>query len=231
MSRASRGDVTKKENSHFSTTLRKLMDEEPITTQAKLAEITGKSRQTVSQYIHGISEPGYDTLGKIADYFHVSVDYLLSRSDIRTTDPDIKAVCAYTGLSETSVGSILRETANKDTQKVMNIILGFDPDCFHRFIQSVGKGIAIVEKYRNKSINLESIPTEIKEDLYCLLGIEDGGIYDPVGNTRDRYFTKAKGYLDLLLTSYTVSPDGKPMVSFGFDEDSVEEDGVPNGID
>lgn len=231
MSRASRGDVTKKENSPFAVTLRNLMDEEPVTTQAKLAEITGKSRQTVSQYIHGISEPGYDTLGKIADYFHVSVDYLLARSDIRTTDHDIQAVCNFTGLSEVSLNSILRETENEETQKVMNVILGFDPDCFHRFIQSVSKGIAIIERYKNKSINLELIPTEIKEDLYCLLGIEDGGIYDPVANSRDRYFTKAKGYLDLILTGYTVSPDGKPMVSFDFEEDSVEKDGVPHGID
>lgn len=63
----------------FSSTLRILMTVPPITTQAQLAEITGKTRQTISQYVNGISEPGYDTLVKIADYFEVSIDYLLGR--------------------------------------------------------------------------------------------------------------------------------------------------------
>ena len=63
----------------FSSTLRLLMETPPITTQAQLAEITGKTRQTISQYVNGISEPGYDTLVKIADYFDVPLDYLLGR--------------------------------------------------------------------------------------------------------------------------------------------------------
>jgi transcriptional regulator with XRE-family HTH domain len=52
-------------------------------TQENIAEATGKTRQTVSQYVNGKSEPGYDTLVKIADYFDVSVDYLIGRTGIK----------------------------------------------------------------------------------------------------------------------------------------------------
>ena len=68
MSRAKK-DIADMHKSPFPVALRALMSEKPATTQEKLAEITGKTRQTVSQYVNGISEPGYDTLIKIADYF------------------------------------------------------------------------------------------------------------------------------------------------------------------
>ncbi len=86
MARASRGERWEKEKSPFATRLRLLMNEQPITTQTQLAEITGKTRQTISQYVNGVSEPGYDTLVKIADHFEVSLDYLLGR----TADPDMQ---------------------------------------------------------------------------------------------------------------------------------------------
>lgn len=73
-------------------------------TQEKIAEVTGKTRQTVSQYVNGISEPGYDTLVKIADFFDVSVDYMLGRTKDRRKEPTIYDKI---GLSEESI-TILR---------------------------------------------------------------------------------------------------------------------------
>lgn len=39
------------------------------------------SQNTVSQYETGTREASYDTLIAIADYFDVSIDYLLGRTD------------------------------------------------------------------------------------------------------------------------------------------------------
>lgn len=103
MARASRGERCEKEKSPFATTLMQLMNEQPITTQAQLAEITGKTRQTISQYVNGISEPGYDTLVKIADHFDVSLDYLLGRSDIKSPSIDTQSIISKTGLTEDNV--------------------------------------------------------------------------------------------------------------------------------
>lgn len=92
-----------KGTSPFSRVLCSLMAEPPVTTQAQLAEITGKTRQTISQYVNGISEPGYDTLVKIADHFRISLDYLLGRSNVRTLDANIQLACEITGLNEQSI--------------------------------------------------------------------------------------------------------------------------------
>lgn len=165
MSRASRGGVVEKANSPFARTLQKLMEEEPVTTQAKLAEITGKSRQTVSQYVNGISEPSFDTLTKIADYFHVSIDYLLDHSNgVRTTNTNIKSICNYTGLSETSVCSILRETAEENTRLALEVILCSDADKLHSLLTTVYRALdgyfpdstmIRITEYINRELSIE----------------------------------------------------------------------------
>jgi len=85
--------------SPFSTILRSLMTENN-TTQDALAAVTRKTRQTISQYVNGISEPGYDTLIKIADYYNVSVDYILGRTQDRRVQPSIYD---QVGLSEKNI--------------------------------------------------------------------------------------------------------------------------------
>ncbi len=106
MAKASRGSSTEKYNSVFASKLRGLFKENPDVTQGQLAELLGVTRQTVSQYVNGISEPGYDALIKIANHFSVSLDYLLGRSKEKTSDINIQAACKTTGLSETSVSRL-----------------------------------------------------------------------------------------------------------------------------
>ena len=112
MARASRGESWEKAKSPFATRLWLLMNGQPGTTQAQLAEITGKTRQTISQYVNGISEPGYDTLVKIADHFKVSLDYLLGR----TADPGIQTSAVdELGISPKAVEWI-KHFAKNDTE-------------------------------------------------------------------------------------------------------------------
>ncbi len=49
---------------------------------------------------------GADYLSCLADFYGVSTDYLLARSNIRSTDPDIQAAVRYTGLSEKTIISL-----------------------------------------------------------------------------------------------------------------------------
>lgn len=49
--------------------------------QVKLAMDLNTSQNTVSRYETGEREPGVAELIKIADYFDVSIDYLLERTD------------------------------------------------------------------------------------------------------------------------------------------------------
>ncbi len=50
-------------------------------TQLKLAMDLNLTQTTVSRYETGEREPGIAELVRIADYFHISVDYLLERTD------------------------------------------------------------------------------------------------------------------------------------------------------
>ncbi len=94
--------VEEKYNAPFPTALRALMDERGET-QENIAKAAEKTRQTVSQYVNGISEPSYETLVKIADYFNVSADYLLGR----TEDPNRKPCAAdELGLSSEAIAVI-----------------------------------------------------------------------------------------------------------------------------
>ena len=49
--------------------------------QLKLAMDLNTNQNTISRYETGEREPGITELIRIADYFHVSLDYLLERTD------------------------------------------------------------------------------------------------------------------------------------------------------
>lgn len=51
--------------------------------QNELAKALGLTQQAISAYENGLREPDLETLQKIADFFDVSLDYLLGRTDIR----------------------------------------------------------------------------------------------------------------------------------------------------
>ena len=60
----------------FSDILRLLIEEKGIT-QKQLAKDLHIAVSTLGGYVQGTSEPDFDTLRRLAQYFEVSVDYLL----------------------------------------------------------------------------------------------------------------------------------------------------------
>lgn len=55
--------------------------EEANLTQKQFAAAVKISNSTINRYETGIREPDYDTLIRFADFFNVSTDYLLGRTD------------------------------------------------------------------------------------------------------------------------------------------------------
>ncbi|MGE5633314.1 MAG: helix-turn-helix domain-containing protein [Caulobacteraceae bacterium] len=68
----------------FGEILRALREEKKISREA-LANMLNISYSAVSKYETNIRFPDKETLVKMADYFDVSIDYLLGRSNIRET--------------------------------------------------------------------------------------------------------------------------------------------------
>ena len=60
--------------------LKELRKEKNIS-QLKLALDLSMNQNTISRYETGEREADYKTLIKIADYFNVSIDYLIERTD------------------------------------------------------------------------------------------------------------------------------------------------------
>lgn len=66
----------------FSERIRKLRKENNLT-QKELAENIGVDRATVAGYETKGKEPSYSTLRNIANFFGVSIDYLIGNSNIK----------------------------------------------------------------------------------------------------------------------------------------------------
>ena len=64
----------------FGTRLTALRKQKKLL-QADLANKIGIARATYGAYEQGTRQPDFDTLEKIADFFEVSTDYLLGRTD------------------------------------------------------------------------------------------------------------------------------------------------------
>ncbi|WP_432662550.1 helix-turn-helix transcriptional regulator [Wukongibacter baidiensis] len=68
--------------------LKKLRKDKKIT-QKELAKILNIQNTTLSQYENGVNEPNDEMKVKIADYFGVTIDYLLGRSNVKQINADI----------------------------------------------------------------------------------------------------------------------------------------------
>ena len=97
------------EKDPFPKVLRKELEERGMS-QGVLAKELGVARQTISLYCTGQSSPDVNTLCKIADFLDVSTDYLLGRTEAKTTNEKLRLVCDYTGLSEDTVGNLMART-------------------------------------------------------------------------------------------------------------------------
>lgn len=68
----------------------KELREEKNISQLELAKKLNLTQQSISLYEKGDREPSIDVLKSIANFFNVSLDYLLGKSDIRNYDEDEK---------------------------------------------------------------------------------------------------------------------------------------------
>ena len=59
----------------------KLLRKQHNLSQKEIGNIFHASQNTVSQWENGTRKPSYDIIQEIADYFEVSVDYLLGRQE------------------------------------------------------------------------------------------------------------------------------------------------------
>lgn len=90
------------ETEPFPQRLKSLLEERGVT-QTEIASFIGCTRQAISLYVTGQSTPDINILTKISNYFHVSADYLLGLTDVKTTDINVRSICEYLHITEECV--------------------------------------------------------------------------------------------------------------------------------
>lgn len=65
----------------FKERLKELRTEKKLS-QTELATILNVSQRSISSWETGFREPNFETLKQIAQFFHVTTDYLLGLTDI-----------------------------------------------------------------------------------------------------------------------------------------------------
>lgn len=112
-----------KYNALFATTLRGFMLKSPKTgepvMQKELAEYLNVRPQTVSLYCTGESLPNCNQLLKIADFFDVTADYMVTGKM-----PENKPVRELLGLSETTVQNmrLVKDGYFEDTPLMLSVL-------------------------------------------------------------------------------------------------------------
>ena len=71
----------------FAYRLKELRKERGLT-QAELADALQISRSAIGMYERGDREPNFDTADNLAEFFNVSLSYLLGSIDVREPYPD-----------------------------------------------------------------------------------------------------------------------------------------------
>ncbi len=72
----------------------------------EIHEATAISAGALSKYQNDNAEAGIDNLAKLANYFNVSTDWLLGRTETRSPDTNKRAVCNYLCLSDAAVDAL-----------------------------------------------------------------------------------------------------------------------------
>lgn len=116
-----------------------------------IAEEMGITRQSLAQYRDGNNIPDALTLAKIADYFDVSADYLLGRTDVKSMNLDVKAIHNKTGLSESSAETLLQEKSLLETE-TLNSFLEAD---IYSFLDVCFDLIPIIEYKASREVALK----------------------------------------------------------------------------
>ncbi|MGE6601484.1 helix-turn-helix domain-containing protein [Lysinibacillus fusiformis] len=91
-------------------------------TQQEIADLLGITRQGYAKYENNLGEPDNSTLAKLADYFEVSTDYLLGRTDNPANTQQEKDEAAFQAFAnDPELNVFYRELPESDEEAVRKL--------------------------------------------------------------------------------------------------------------
>lgn len=105
----------------FSTRL-KMLRTQHRKTQQEIADLLGITRQGYAKYENNLGEPDNSTLTKLADYFGVSTDYLLGRTDTPTLTQQEKDEAEFQAfVNDPELGVWYKELPKSDEEELRKL--------------------------------------------------------------------------------------------------------------
>ena len=157
-----------KSSKPFPQILRSLLQDNNQT-QDELAKAISKSRQAVSLYCNG-SEPDYETLVMIAEYFGVTVDYLVGKEVVPTHDAS--SIVEQAGLSKEAVSILLQKADMKERAILLSDLL-----CTNKLDILTDSYLTwcahAIQKIQFSGVAEASFDCDIREKFYKDLLLED----------------------------------------------------------
>ncbi|SNS28104.1 DNA-binding transcriptional regulator, XRE-family HTH domain [Anaerovirgula multivorans] len=132
--------------------------------QATVAQAIGVDRSTYSKYETGDSEPDFETVRKLADFFNVSIDYLLGREHSQKREFEKQESYEAT-LTEKDRKEIKQQAEHIKNSLMSSVGLAFDgkaddEETLVKIMQALEEGLSLAKKeakekytpkkYRNK---------------------------------------------------------------------------------
>ena len=169
--------------------------------QEDLAASLGWDRSKLAQVETGIKEVRGEELVRLSEVLDVSVDYLLGRTDCRSTEATMRSACDVTGLSERALKniSLIRNLSSPDLTYNDDMPAGDAPRRYSHFEDELSASLSAFFE--------AGIPAEMAEALYraeqdaaCWMARIRSGELQP----REEGFVRKKISRDLFDITYPV---------------------------
>lgn len=121
----------------------KLLRKEKKLTQQNLADFLEVRRSTYGEYERGKIMPPYDKIQRLADYFNVSVDYLMGATNFKTLDEKIDTIAKRDITDIKQVLNLLVEELEEDNKVVKFDGMDLTPQTKQLFISTIKSAIQL----------------------------------------------------------------------------------------
>lgn len=130
---------------YFQDSLGDLVEEKKKSSrisQEGIAKEMHLDKGTFSRYLNSKSEANISSLALIAEYFDVSTDFLLGRTENRTPKDDVLSAAVTTGLSDESILAI--QKLGRDSKAILDFLLTYPEldQVLLRLLPTAGEKIA-----------------------------------------------------------------------------------------
>lgn len=150
-------------------------------TQKECADKLGISLRAWQSYEQGVSEPKYELLGRIADLFYVSLDYLLGRTPVRE-------------MNTLAEGELTEDEVKRLQQEIYESYCRMSEETRRICIEALRSVVGDVFDVSTETTELaEPEPsTPVKKGQVLTRKVIDGTLYEVLGDTTDSPKSESK---------------------------------------